>query len=67
MQKLTKIAIQYWHVNSLYRWAKIMSQKLSVNNFGWIEDTSEFNEDFIKKAMMKKAMKMFSQSWCSLS
>ena len=22
-----------------------MSQKLPVNNFGWIEDTSEFNVD----------------------
>ena len=44
-----------------------MSQKLSVNNFEWIEDTSQFNEDFIKKTMMKKAMKMFSQSWCSIS
>ena len=25
-----------------------MSQKLSVNNSEWIEDTSQFNEDFIK-------------------
>ena len=25
-----------------------MSQKLSVNNFGWIKDTSQFNKDFIK-------------------
>ena len=25
-----------------------MSQKLSVNNFGWTEDTSQLNEDFIK-------------------
>ena len=25
-----------------------MSQKLLVNNFEWIEDTSQFNEDFIK-------------------
>ena len=25
-----------------------MSQKLPVNNFKWIEDTSQFNEDFIK-------------------
>ena len=25
-----------------------MSQKLSVNNFEWIEDTSQFNDDFIK-------------------
>ena len=25
-----------------------MSQKLPVNNFEWIIDTSQFNEDFIK-------------------
>ena len=25
-----------------------MSQKLLVNKFKWIEDTSKFNEDFIK-------------------
>ena len=25
-----------------------MSQKLPVNNFEWIKDTSKFNEDFIK-------------------
>ena len=25
-----------------------MSQKLPVNNFEWIQDTSQFNEDFIK-------------------
>ena len=25
-----------------------MSQKLPVNNFEWIEDTSQFDEDFIK-------------------
>ena len=25
-----------------------MSQKLPVNNFEWIKDTSQFNEDFIK-------------------
>ena len=25
-----------------------MSQKLTVNNYQWIEDTSQFNEDFIK-------------------
>ena len=25
-----------------------MSQKLPVNNFEWIEDTYQFNEDFIK-------------------
>ena len=25
-----------------------MSQKLPVNNFKWIKDNSQFNEDFIK-------------------
>ena len=29
-----------------------MSQKLSVNNFKWIKDTTQFNED-LKKAIMK--------------
>ena len=38
--------LQYWDVNNLCGWA--MPQKLPVNNFGWIEDTSQFNEDFIK-------------------
>ena len=38
--------LQYWDVNNLYRLA--MPQKLLVNNFEWIEDTSQFNEDFIK-------------------
>ena len=28
-----------------------MSQKLPVNNFEWIKDTSQFNEDFIKTIM----------------
>ena len=38
--------LQYWDVNNLYAWA--MSQKFPLNNFEWIEDTSQFNEDFIK-------------------
>ena len=38
--------LKYWAVNTLYGWA--MSEKLPVNKFEWIEDTSQFNEDFIK-------------------
>ena len=38
--------LQYWDVNNLYGWA--MSQKLPVNNFEWIKDTSQLNENFIK-------------------
>ena len=38
--------LKYWDVNNLYGW--VMQQKLPVNNFEWIEDTSQFNEDFIK-------------------
>ena len=37
----------YWNVNNLYGWA--MSQKLPVNNFEWIEEAFQFDEDFIKK------------------
>ena len=33
--------IKYCDVNNLYRWAT--SQKLPVNKFEWIEDTSKFN------------------------
>ena len=38
--------LQYWDVNNLHGWALL--QKLPVNNFEQIEDTSQFNEDFIK-------------------
>ena len=38
--------IQYLDANNLYGWA--MSQKLPVNNFKWIEDTSKINEKIIK-------------------
>ena len=34
-------------LNNLCGWA--MSQKLPVTKFEWIEDTSQFNEDFIKR------------------
>ena len=38
--------IQYWYENNLYGWA--MLQKLPVKNFEWIEDSSQFNKDFVK-------------------
>ena len=37
---------QCWDVDNLYGWA--MFQKLPINRFKWIEETSQFNEDFIK-------------------
>ena len=39
--------LNYWDINNLYGWA--MSQKLPVNNFEQIEETSQYNEDFLKK------------------
>ena len=38
--------LQYWDINNLNGWT--MSHKLSVSNLEWIEDTFQFNEDFIK-------------------
>ena len=32
--------------NNLYEW--VISQKLSVNGFKWVEDTSQFTKDFIE-------------------
>ena len=38
--------LQYWDVNNLYGWA--VPQKLPLNNFEWIKEASQFNEDIIK-------------------
>ena len=38
--------LNYWDVNNLS--GQAMSQKFPVNNFEWIEETSQFNEEFIK-------------------
>ena len=46
--------INHRDVNNLYGWK--MSQKLPVNNYEWIEDTSRFKK-ISEKATMKKMMK----------
>ena len=38
--------ILVWDVNNLHGYA--LSQNLPVDNFGWIEEFSQFNKDFIK-------------------
>ena len=44
--------VQYLDVNNLY--GRTMSKKVAVNNdFEWIKDTSQFNEDFIKNCNEK--------------
>ena len=37
---------KYCNVNNLYGWT--MSAKLPVNKIEWIENTSQFKEDFLK-------------------
>ena len=49
--------IQYWDVKQLYVWA--MSHRLLLNNFEWIRDNSQFNEDFIKTIMQKMMKNIF--------
>ena len=49
--------VQYWDVNNIYRWA--VSQKLPLNNFEKIKDTSQFNEDFTKNYNEKRGQRYF--------
>ena len=49
---------QYWDRNNLYSWA--MSKKLSVYNFEWIEDTFQFNKDFIRNCNKESVKGIFS-------
>ena len=46
-------------MNNLYGWA--ISQKLPVNGFKWVEDLSEFNEDFIESYNEKINERSFLQ------
>ena len=39
--------LKYWNMNNLYR--LVMLQKLSVGGFQQVEETSQFNEDFINE------------------
>ena len=56
--------LQYRDVHSLYGWTT--SQKLPVNNFEWIKDTFQFNEDFIKNYDEEVMKDIFSQLTFSL-
>ena len=38
--------LNQWDIDTLYGWA--MSQRFPTFYFEWVEDTSQFNEDFIK-------------------
>ena len=38
--------LKYWGINNLY--CRAMPQKLQVDGLEWVEDSSQFNEDFIK-------------------
>ena len=38
--------LSYWNINNLCEW--IMSQKLPLDGFKWVEEKSQFNEDFIE-------------------
>ena len=44
--------LTYLDANNLYGWA--MSQEPPVNGFEWVEDLSQFKEDFIKNSDNKK-------------
>ena len=40
------------YINNLY--SSAMLQKLPINNFEWMKDTSQFSEDFIKTILKNK-------------
>ena len=42
--------LKYWDANNLHGWT--ISQNLSLGNFEWVQETSEFNEDNTKAIIM---------------
>ena len=51
-KSIESCCLKCWDVNSFYGWA--MSQKLLVNNFVCMKQTSQFNEDFLKNYNKKR-------------
>ena len=49
--------LQIWDGNNSYGWT--MSQKLPVNNFVWIEVTSQFNKNFSKNYKEESDIRFF--------
>ena len=49
MMKIKNGRINYWDINNIY--GLEISQKLPVDSFEWVENTSQFNKDFIENSM----------------
>ena len=58
--------LQYWNMNNLCGWT--MSQKLPVNNYKYVEDTSRLNEErdkgyFLEVYWYEHRFKKKSKTW----
>ena len=51
IKKIDSSYKEYLDANNLYGWA--MSQKLPIDGFEWVKNLSKFNEDYLKKNLMK--------------
>ena len=52
-------------MNNLYGWT--MSQKFPLNGFKRVENTSQFDKDFMKSYNEDSDEGFFFWSWCSIS